>query len=224
MQLTFKMQEKVEHVDINQLVIAGWAGRDEAAVLHHIRELEAIGVPAPSAVPLFYRVGAALLTQSEQVEMVGSSTSGEAEPFIFTWQGERWLTLASDHTDRDLESHSVALSKQICAKPVARDAWRLSEVIERWDDLLLQAWIEEQGSWMLYQQGRLAALRTPDDLLSRYLAGAPLPPQGLGMSGGTLGAIGGIRPAAAFRMALVDETANRQIVHQYRITTLPVVA
>ena len=40
-------------VDIQNLVIAGWAGRDMAAIEHHIEELAAIGVPRPSAVPLF---------------------------------------------------------------------------------------------------------------------------------------------------------------------------
>ncbi len=45
-----------------QLVIAGWTGRDAAAIEHHIEELEAIGVPRPSSVPLYYRVGAGLLT------------------------------------------------------------------------------------------------------------------------------------------------------------------
>ncbi|MFL5183218.1 MAG: DUF2848 family protein, partial [Microvirga sp.] len=38
--------------DIDTLVIAGWAGRDEAALRHHIEELAAIGVPRPSAVPV----------------------------------------------------------------------------------------------------------------------------------------------------------------------------
>jgi len=45
------------------LVIAGWTGRDPAAVQHHIDELAALGVPAPSTVPLFYRVAGQQLTQ-----------------------------------------------------------------------------------------------------------------------------------------------------------------
>jgi len=36
---------------IEQLVIAGWTGRDSAAVEHHIAELEAIGVARPKNVP-----------------------------------------------------------------------------------------------------------------------------------------------------------------------------
>ena len=45
-------------VDVQQLVIAGWAGRNREAIEHHIEELAAIGVPRPSAVPLYYRVAA----------------------------------------------------------------------------------------------------------------------------------------------------------------------
>ena len=41
--------------DIQNLIIAGWAGRDQQAIEHHIEELAALGVPRPSAVPLYYR-------------------------------------------------------------------------------------------------------------------------------------------------------------------------
>ncbi|NMP25482.1 DUF2848 domain-containing protein [Rahnella sp. SAP-1] len=210
-------------VEINQLVIAGWAGRDADAIMHHISELEALGVPRPSAVPLFYRVAANQLTQNKKIEVVGTETSGEAEVFIFTHQGEMYLSLASDHTDRQLESHSVALSKQVCVKPVATTAWRMSEVISHWDRLILRAWIKEQGEYRLYQQGSLSSLRKPEDLLSRYLGGNAEPVEGMGMTCGTVAAIGGIRPAAEFRMELVDEHLGRTIVHAYQSVELPVV-
>ena len=38
--------------NIDDLVIAGWTGRDVAALEHHIEELKAIGVQPPSKVPL----------------------------------------------------------------------------------------------------------------------------------------------------------------------------
>lgn len=210
-------------IEIDRLVIAGWTGRNQAAVEEHIRELAALGVPAPGSVPLFYRASAALLTQQPVIDVVGDRSSGEAEPFVFRWRGEYWLTLASDHTDRQLENHSVALSKQVCAKPLARVAWRLGEVADDWDRLLMQSWIREQGGWHCYQQGRLAELRRPEDLLSHYL-GDTRPADGLGMSCGTLSVPGGIRPGAAFRMALTDERRGRKIEHEYRVETLPLVA
>lgn len=224
----------VINIDVNQLIIAGWTGRDRQAILHHISELEALGVPRPGAVPLFYRVAANQLSQEESIEVVGNDTSGEAEPFIFTHQGELYVSLASDHTDRQLETYSVAMSKQVCIKPVARQAWAMKEVAAHWDSLILRSWIREQGEWTLYQQGTLASLRTPMDLLERYVAGSALveggltlpqiPADGLAMTCGTLSAIGGIRPASEFRMELVDETLGRSISHQYRSIALPVVA
>jgi len=215
-----------QHIEIefNCLVIAGWTGRDAHAIEHHIGELEAIGVPRPSAVPLFYRVGASQLSQADTVQVVGDETSGEAEPFLFFHAGAFYVSLASDHTDRTLETHSIALSKQICPKPVARSAWRLADVSGHWDELVMRSWIEEAGQSRLYQEGTLAALRDPADLLARYGASNPPPAEGFAMSCGTLGAIGGIRPATSFRMELVDARLGRRITHAYRCMALPAIA
>ena len=59
---------------IDNLVIAGWTGRDEKAIRHHIEELAAIGVPRPSTVPLFYRVAATQLSQTTALQVLGRST------------------------------------------------------------------------------------------------------------------------------------------------------
>lgn len=210
-------------VEVNQLVIAGWVGRDQEAVLHHIRELEALGVPAPGAVPLFYRVATNQLSQQTQLEVVGDQTSGEAEPFVFFHRGEYWVSLISDHTDRHLETFSVALSKQACIKPVAGHAWRMSEVKAHWDQLELHAWINVNGDWVTYQQGALSSLLTPLDLLSRYFVAGQVE-EGFAMSCGTLSAIGGIRPSSEFRMALHDPVLNRTLEHTYITGSLPVIA
>lgn len=210
-------------VEVNRFIVAGWAGRDMDAVLHHIRELEALGVPAPGAVPLFYRVATNQLSQQTQLEVVGDQTSGEAEPFVFFHRGEYWVSLISDHTDRHLETFSVALSKQACIKPVAGHAWRMSEVKAHWDQLELRAWINVNGDWVTYQQGALASLLTPLDLLSRYFTAGQVE-EGFAMSCGTLSAIGGIRPASEFRMALHDPVLNRTLEHTYITGSLPVIA
>jgi hypothetical protein len=102
-----------------QLVIAGWAARDEAAVKHHIEELAEIGVPPPSSVPLFYRTAASLLTQSERMEVLGPDSSGEVESVIVSMDDGLWLTIGSDHTDRKAEAQGVALSKQLCGGKLA---------------------------------------------------------------------------------------------------------
>lgn len=211
-----------------QLVIAGWTGRDDAAIAHHIEELEAIGVPRPSSVPLYYRVGAGLLTQSDVIEALGPNSSGEAEPMLFFADGEWWLTVASDHTDRQVETYSVAVSKQMCAKPVAATAWRWSDVAGHQDELQLRSRILEDGVWVDYQEGTFASIR-PLATLRDGIYAAEGGAEGRFMTCGTLGAIPnargeGIRPAAEMELEIRDPRHGRSIVHRYAVQALEVVA
>lgn len=210
------------------LVVAGWTGRDIAAIEHHIDELAALGVPRPSSVPLYYRVAAQLLTQSPAIEALGDQSSGEAEPVFFFSRGEWWLSVASDHTDRHVESYSVAVSKQMCAKPVAETAWRWTDVQAHQDRLELRSRILEDGRWIDYQRGTLASIR-PLAALRDGMPGADDAPEGLFMTCGTLGALPnakgeGIRPAAQMEIELSDPVLQRRIVHRYAVDALPVVA
>lgn len=205
--------------DINQMVIAGWAGRDQAAIEHHIEELAAIGVPRPSSVPLFYRVASQTLTQRSAIEVVGSESSGEVEVFVFMHQGELLVSLTSDHTDRGLETVSVALSKQVCSKPVGSDAWRFQDIAAHWDQLRIESYITEGGQRVQYQAGPLSALLHPLDLIARYTKHAKLP-EGIAMSCGTVGTQGAIRSADRFEMSLIDPVLNRSMNHAYNIDVL----
>lgn len=219
---------EVRTVTPRQFIIAGWTGRDSAAIAHHIHELALLGVPAPSSVPLFYRASASLLTQAPLIETLGEDSSGEAEPLLFWADGEWWLTVASDHTDRKVETYSVAVSKQMCPKPIAAAAWRWSEVAPYQDELQLRSRIFEDGQWVDYQQGTLSSIRP----LASLCADSPLSTvaqDGCFLSCGTLGAIHnaqgvGIRPAAQMEIELRDPRRQRSIVHRYQVQTLPVVA
>jgi len=218
----------IHRVAPRALVVAGWTGRDIAAIEHHIEELAALGVPRPSSVPLYYRVAAQLLTQSPAIEALGDQSSGEAEPVLFFSQGEWWLSVASDHTDRHVESYSVAVSKQMCAKPVAEAAWRWRDVQAHQDTLELRSRILEDGRWIDYQRGTLASIR-PLAGLRDGMPGAGSAPEGLFMTCGTLGALPnargeGIRPAAQMEIELHDPKLRRRIVHRYAVEALPVVA
>ncbi len=212
-------------IDLRQLIVAGWTGRDAAAVQHHIDELAALGVPAPSQVPVYYRAGCELLTQASDISVLGTATSGEAEPMVIAdADGTLWLGLASDHTDRELEAVSVAKSKQICPKPMAPELWRFDEVRAHLDTLRLHSEIVEGGTPdpVPYQSGSLASIRPLEDLIAG-LPEAGLAP-GSAMLCGTLPVIGGIRPATRFRMSLHDPAAGRTLAFDYAITSLDVVS
>ncbi len=229
MQLDFTLEstdgsQRPLPADVKQLVIAGWAGRDLAATEHHIEELAAIGVPRPSAVPLYYRVAANQLSQDETVQVIGPDSSGEIEAFVFAIDGELYVSLASDHTDRKLEAHSVALSKQLCVKPVARNAWRMADVADHWDELQVRSRIVENGTEVLYQEGTLKSLRTPQELIEGFVQGKGALPDGTGMTCGTVAVLGGIRPANVFEMELFDPRRERTLRHRYCLMILPEVA
>jgi len=202
--------------EVRELVIAGWTGRDEAALRKHIKELEEIGVKPPKTTPIFYRVAADLLTFSNEIQVSGTETSGEVEFVLLSKPDGLWVTVGSDHTDRKAETIGVALSKQLCAKPISRDAWRYDEVKSHWGKLILRSWILENGKREIYQEGTVDAMRTPEDLIGKY-GGLPA---GHAMFGGTFAARGGIRPAARFMMELEDPVLERQLSHEYSIKVL----
>ena len=201
-----------------RLIVAGWTGRDRAAVDHHIAELAELGIAPPSAVPLFYRCSTGLLTQGD-IEVLGPDTSGEVEPLLIRQGGGWWLGLASDQTDRRLEAVSVAASKQVCPKPVAPHLWRLEALDPSLDRLELRCHARIGGQWTLYQEGTLGRIRPLADLA----AGAGMQ-DGDVMLCGTLPAIGGVRPASAYRMALHDPALDRTLTLDYAVTCLPVIA
>jgi len=126
--------------EFEQLVIAGWTGRDEAALRKHIRELEEIGVKPPKTTPIFYRVAAHPLRTASEIQVSGPDTSGEVEFVLLHKPDGLWVTVGSDHTDRKTETIGVSLSKQLCAKPIAKDAWRYDEVKDHWERLMLRSW------------------------------------------------------------------------------------
>jgi hypothetical protein len=210
--------------DVEHLILAGWTGRDEASVRGHMAELAEHGVPPPSTFPLFYRVSASLVSQTNRLEVLGSHTSGEIEYVIVAMDDGLWITVGSDQTDRKAEAHGVALSKQLAGKVLGSTLWRLDELRGRWDSLQLCAHVMIGGERVLYQEGALALMRTPDDLIARYTAGGGEIKPGTVMMSGTLNAIGGIRPASRFEMRLEDPATGRAITHAYDIAELPVIA
>jgi hypothetical protein len=211
------------------LVMAGWTGRDRAAVDHHIAELAALGVPGPSRVPTFYRLDPALLAGPvTEIHVLGDDTSGEVEAVLVSLADGLWVGLGSDHTDRAMEAHGVALAKQLCRKPMAPGLWRFEEVLPHWDELVLRANIVEGGERVLYMESALAAVRRPEDLIRDHAAqsgqsGDPALPVGTVMFMGAIGAIGGIRPAPRFEMTLEDPVLGRTLQHAYDIRVLPIV-
>lgn len=157
-----------EAVDVtpDRLVVAGYTGRNQDAVRHHIEELAAIGVPEPDSIPAFYDLDTGLLTADETVEVAGRQTSGEVEPVLIRTDGRYYLTVGSDHTDRALERHDIKASKGACPKPVASTLIDLGTQPESlpWDEITAACWLDGE----LYQDGTLAQLLPITQVLAEW--------------------------------------------------------
>ena len=209
-------------VAIENIVVAGMTARDEAAIRHHLDEMAALGVRMPTEFPFFFRVSAGSLTQQARIQVLGRDSSGEVEPVVVALDDGLWLTVGSDHTDRKVEAYSINVSKQMCPHPIGKQLWRLAEVATHWDRLVVRSWTERAGGRELYQEGQLAVMRDPADLIARYeRSGGRLSP-GSVLYCGTLGAKGPLAHADAFEMELEDPVLGRRIAHRYAIEALPV--
>ena len=216
-----KSSTRTGEVAIGRAVVAGWTGRDPAAVEKHIRELEALGVKRPATTPTFYRVADARLTTGDTIEAVGESSGGEVEFVLLQHKGRLWVGTGSDHTDREVEKYGVTVSKQMCDKPVAPRFWAYEDVAPHWDRLMLRAHVVEGGKRVLYQEGAVTAMMDPSALIARHVGSGRLP-EGTLMFGGTLAAHGGVRPTSEFAFEIEDPVLGRKIAHAYRVRTLPI--
>lgn len=204
--------------DVKDLVLAGWTGRDRAAVEAHIKELGELGVARPKRTPIFYRVGASLLTTASAIEVMGQDSTGEVEFVLLNRDGEIWVGVGSDQTDRKAEAIGVTLSKQMCPKIVAPQLWAFADVEPHWDELVLRSYALANGKRSLYQEGKVSAMLHPRSLIELY--GRFLP--GTIMFGGTLPVKGKLRWADTFLMELEDPVLARRLTHSYDIRALPV--
>jgi hypothetical protein len=93
---------------------------------------------------------------------------------------------------------------------------------------MLRAHVIENGERILYQEGSVAAMLAPLDLIAR----CPVPkgetraagqlPENTLMFCGTLAARGGVRPTERFEFEIEDPVLGRSIAHAYSVRILPV--
>ncbi|MEY9964186.1 2-keto-4-pentenoate hydratase/2-oxohepta-3-ene-1,7-dioic acid hydratase in catechol pathway [Streptacidiphilus sp. MAP12-16] len=225
-------------VTVTALLNAGYSGRDRRQVAAHVAELAALGVPAPGRTPAVYPVAPYLAVQDGVVPVQHGRTSGEAEwAMVIAGPDPRdvLLTVASDHTDRDLETYGVGWSKQAGPDVLGRGAWRLADVCDRLDTLTLTAWVasgadpslrtadsaavRNEGS--VIQRGTLADLLPPHYWLAE-LAKRGLHQPGTVLLSGTIPMLRGVDQFADhWRVALADPMTGRTLECAYSVVAMP---
>jgi len=217
-----RKDRKTEQIqfEVKRLFNAGWAGRNQAAVQHHIDELAAVGVPTPKHVPTLFALGNFLLTTSDSIQVHGADTSGEVEYILIWHKGEILVGVGSDHTDRRLEKHSLPKSKNLCLNVMAADVWSLDEVKEHFDDLCLECTVTREGKESLYQQDSLGALLGPDYWIPDMEKRLGRLEDGLVFFSGTIGTVEGLVTGEVYSFTMEDPVLKRSIEHRYACEVL----
>ncbi|MBM6620552.1 DUF2848 domain-containing protein [Micrococcaceae bacterium RIT802] len=221
--LNFELPDgTIERVEVSTLLNAGYAGREQSEVQSHIDELALLGIPGPAVIPALYPVSPYLAQQTAQVPAQHGRTSGEAEWALVMTENGPLLTAACDHTDRDLEVHGVAWSKNAGPDVIASRAWRLDDVRDRLDSLRLRAWVTQgDGGEALIQDSPLAALLSPDYWLG-VLRERGLDRPGTVLISGTVAMLEGVDQFAdAWRVELSDPASQQSIELAYAVSRMP---
>jgi hypothetical protein len=219
MELTFAVKgsrpERVV-VPVERVLNGGFAGRDQAQVRAHIEELAHLGVKDPGETPTFYPLVRTAVCQDAELQVAtGTGNWGEAEPVIIFTADGLLVTVGSDHTDRDLEGFSIIKSKQVYPNVLSGEAWRYEEVLDRWDSLMLRAWVGE-GRRRLFQEAPLAALMRPEELIERAKQLLACEPLGTVFFLGTIAAKEQITFADYFECELADGQSGETLTCAYR--------
>ncbi len=151
---------------VEKMVNAGFTGRNQEEVRHHLDELSAKGIDVPDETPVLYPVIPSTLRADTSVEVYGKETSGEIEYVLFVKnEDEIYVGIGSDHTDRKLEELDIPRAKQITPNVVSPVVWPLNDVQAHWDDLTMECTVEKGGESIVYQKGGLNLLMSPGELL-----------------------------------------------------------
>jgi len=216
----FTLQSTGKEIDFTaeRIIIAGYTGRNQEEVRAHIKELAAQGIPAPAETPTIFRTTLDRLTTGGEIEVLGGSTAGEAEVVLLVKGDDIWVTVGSDHTDRELEKTDIPASKQVCPKPVGAEVWSYAEARDRWDNFILRSWVGESARERLYQQEKMSALFRPEDLLAILRRRLGKLVDGAAIYTGTIPLIGGAFAFKSyFEAELCDESTGRSLSCRYRV-------
>lgn len=207
-------------LSVDNLYIAGFAGRDIEKTMKHIEELVKLGVSRPDSIPTYYINGTNLLVQDNEIQVVGNGSSGEVEFIILQHDGELYIGIGSDHTDRDLETVDVPKAKQVCPKPIGSTLWKYSEVKEHWDELIMESWQIIDGTKVLYQSGTAKDLLSLESLIDGARSTIPTNLENILLFSGTVATVNGIKPGSHFFGKITDKFFGRSLEFDYGIKVI----
>jgi 2-keto-4-pentenoate hydratase/2-oxohepta-3-ene-1,7-dioic acid hydratase in catechol pathway len=220
MERTITLLVKGEQIDVevSKVYCIGYSGRNQDKVMEHIKELAEIGVPKPVEIPALYPIRLSSLTQGSVIEVLGGKTGGEAEVvLIFGRTSEDiYVTVGSDHTDRELETVDINKSKQVCDKPFAKKAWLFRDLLDHWDQLILSSSVRINSEWVHYQEHTVQSILHPKNIIE-FLNHKNVKLSNAVFFSGTVPLKKGFMFGDQFKMKLIDPVINDEISWEYEI-------
>jgi hypothetical protein len=201
----------------------GYAGRDQSSVQQHVDEMRELGMQPPSRIPALFPIPAQRVSTSTEIVVSGEQTYGEVEFALIRSEDHGWLvTIASDHTDLEIERVNMPKAKAACPDVIGSVAWRLDDVRAQWDRCTLTMWARtDDGESVQLQHDSTGHLLAPDDLLAILEERRPgVLRIGTVVMSGTIG--GEPTPGmASWSARLRDPQTGREIDLEYLLRRLP---
>lgn len=209
-------------VAVTYVLNGGFSGRTQDKVKAHIAELAHLGVVAPETAPIMVPISPYLAQQTNKVWVSHGKTSGEVEwGLVVADDGELLLTLACDHTDRALEVHGIGWSKNASPDVLSKSAWKLSEVQDHIDQIVLKAWVRQGDEEVEIQSATLEELLPPSYWVDVLKQRGLLVP-GVVLISGTVNMHEGVNQfSRAWRAEMIDPVLQRSMSLAYEVAQLP---
>ncbi len=204
-----------------RVAVLGFTSRNKELLEKHKSELGIGNAEKVDLYPRVYWIDPTRLTPNGEIFVVGNNTSGEVEYFALFDNGEFYITVGSDHTDRELEKISIHKSKQVCNKVISNEFWKYSDVYGHFDKLILESYVFNTAGAKLYQRGKVGDILEFEEL-SKIAKNNCTDCERLCFFSGTVPTINGkFEFAERWKMVLIDPVLNRKIEQTYTVHVIP---
>ena len=149
------------------------------------------------------------LTGDAAIEVVGDETRGRGAVALVAASAGPLIGIGSDHIDGAL-AEDPARARQICAKPLARAAWRFAEIAGHLDEIALRTEAVDAAGRSHESETALSDI-------------AALPGDGAVPAGTVVLAHSGtdaLAGPASVTVALEDRRLSRRLLHRYAVRVL----
>ena len=151
------------------------------------------------------------LSCGDAIEVLGNGTRGQGAVALIGSSAGALLGIGSDHVDTAL-ADDPGRARQICAKPLARRAWRFSEIADHLEDIALRTEAVDGAGRSRETEIALSEIAgLPGD--GSVAAGTVI----LAHPGGDAGALPG---PAGVTVTLEDRRLARRLTHRYAVRVL----